>query len=88
MIYLYVNFSTRIREGQASSLLDLVLITNDENFISEITSLPPLGKCDHITSTVHVSFNFQCYLMIKINGCRNKRHNYGHGDNYHAVYDF
>ena len=39
----HVNFPTRIREGQVPSLLDLVL-TNDESFIPEITSLPPLGK--------------------------------------------
>ena len=69
----HVNFPTRIREGQAPSLLDLVL-TNDESFISEITSLPPLGKSDHVT----ISFDFQCYL--KINGSRNYKYNYGRGD--------
>ena len=44
----HVNFPTRVREGQVPSLLDLVF-TNDECFISEITSFPPLGKSDHVT---------------------------------------
>ena len=71
-IFQHVNFPTRIREGQVPSLLDLVF-TNDENFISEITSLPPLGKSDHIT----ISFDFQCYLKLN---CRNYKYNYGCGD--------
>ena len=69
----HVNFPTRIREGQVPSLLDLVL-TNDESFISEIASLPTLGKSDHIT----ISFEFQCYL--KITGCGNYKYIYGGGD--------
>ena len=69
----HIDFPTRIREGQVPSLLDLVL-TNEESFISEIMSLPPLGKSDHII----ISFEFQCYL--KINGCRNYKYNYGRGD--------
>ena len=69
----HVNFPTRIREGQVPSLLDLIL-TNDKSFISEIMSLPPLGKSDHIT----ISFEFQCYL--KITGCRNYKYIYGRGD--------
>ena len=69
----HVNFPTRVREGQVPSLLDLVL-TNDENFISGITSFPPLGKSDHVT----ISFEFQCYFNIA--GCRNYKYNYGQGD--------
>ena len=54
-------------------MLDLVF-TNDEYFISEITSLPPLGKSDHVT----ISFDFQCYFNIT--GCRNYKYIYGRGD--------
>ena len=36
----HVSFPTRVREGKVPSLIDLVF-TNDENFITEITSLPP-----------------------------------------------
>lgn len=39
----HTNFPTRVRERQVPSLLDLVL-TNDENYISGITSFPSLGK--------------------------------------------
>ena len=69
----HVNFPTRVREGQVPFLLDLVL-TNDENFISGITSFPPLGKSDHVT----ISFEFHCYFNIA--GGRNYKYNYGQGD--------
>ena len=35
----HVSFPTIVREDQVPSLIDLVF-TNDENFITEITSLP------------------------------------------------
>ena len=37
---------TRKREGQRPSLIDLVLV-NDEEIISEIEHHSPLGKSDH-----------------------------------------
>ena len=37
---------TRHRLNQSSNILDLV-ITNDDNWVSNIEFLPPLGKSDH-----------------------------------------
>ena len=42
----HVTFPTRLRSNQTPSLLDLIL-TNDQHMISNLTSLPPLGKSDH-----------------------------------------
>jgi len=42
------------------SLLDLIL-TDDENTVSNITSLLPLGKSDHIV----IEFDFLCYCTIE-----------------------
>ena len=41
------------------SLPDIIL-TDDENIVSNITSLPSLGKSDHIV----IEFDFLCYCTI------------------------
>ena len=56
-LYQHVNSHTRERAGQNPSLLDLVF-TNEEDMVSDLQHLPPLGSSDH-----HVlSFKFHCYL--------------------------
>ena len=50
----HVNQPTRVREGQRDSLLDLVL-TRDENIISDIEYLKPLGKSDHSVLLVKIN---------------------------------
>ena len=50
----HVNQPTRVREGQRDSLLDLVL-TRDENIISDIEYLEPLGKSDHSVLLVKIN---------------------------------
>ena len=45
--YQHITKLTRIRHGQETSILDL-LITNDEGMIEDIEYLSPLGKSDHI----------------------------------------
>ena len=42
----HVTNCTRHRQGQQSSLLDLVL-SSDPNFIDEVTNLSTLGSSDH-----------------------------------------
>nr|VZI33520.1 unnamed protein product [Spirometra erinaceieuropaei] len=43
----HVMFPTRTREGQRANCLDLVF-TKTPDSIDEITSLPPLGRSDHV----------------------------------------
>jgi len=43
----HVNFPTRYRNDQIPSLLDLILST-DQHVVTDLASLPPLGKSDHI----------------------------------------
>ena len=45
--YQHVQQSTRYREGQKSSLLDLI-ITNEEHAIDNLEMYHPLGKSDHV----------------------------------------
>ena len=47
-LYQHVKTPTRYRNNQVPSLLDLVL-TNEENMVEEIETLPSLDKSDHIT---------------------------------------
>ena len=51
----HVDFNTRGRVGQRSSTLDLVL-TNEDNMVSNLQSHSPLGKSDHSC----LLFNFVC----------------------------
>ena len=56
-LYQHVHFPTPFRTSQSSLLLDLVL-TNEENMITNITSCDPLGKSDHIV----IQFKYLCYF--------------------------
>jgi hypothetical protein len=53
----HVDRPTRYRHNQEPSLLDLVL-TSDENLVSDIRYRPPVGKSDHIVLT----FCVECYI--------------------------
>ena len=50
LLYQYVNFPTRFRDGQCPSSLDLVF-TNEEHMIDDLFGGHPLGKSDHIILT-------------------------------------
>ena len=56
----HVTFPTRFRNDQNPSTLDLILST-DQHAVSELNSLPPLGKSDHIV----ITFHFLCYHSIE-----------------------
>ena len=56
--YQHITKLTRIRHGQESSTLDLV-ITNEEGMIEDIKYHSPLGKSDNIV----ICFNFICYTQ-------------------------
>ena len=51
-----VRCYTRYREGQQPSLLDLVIV-NDEQMVDEVVDQGPLGKSDHVV----LSFDLNCY---------------------------
>ena len=56
----HITFPTRYRNNQTSSVLDLIL-SIDQYAVSNVTSLPPLGKSDHIV----ISFEFLCYHSVE-----------------------
>ena len=60
-LYQHVLEPTRRRGTNEPSTLDLVL-TSEENQVSDLTYHAPLGKSDHSV----LSFNFNCYLNIKL----------------------
>ena len=60
-LYQHVLEPTRRRGTNKPSTLDLVL-TSEENQVSDLTYHAPLGKSDHSV----LSFNFNCYLNIKL----------------------
>ena len=55
-----VSIYTRYREGQRPSLLDLVII-NEEQIVSNIVGSSALGKSDHIV----LNFDLNCYVEDK-----------------------
>ena len=55
----HVTFPTRHQHNQSSNILDLV-ITNENNMISNLRSQPPIGKSDHVV----LCFNFNTYVDI------------------------
>lgn len=52
--------TTRHRENQSDSLLDLIF-TNEDKMIDEIYTLAGIGKSDHVT----LLFDFKCYSVFK-----------------------
>ena len=56
--YQYVKDYTRFRDHNAPSVLDLIL-SYEENMISEMKVLPSLGKSDHLV----ILFDFNCFIQ-------------------------
>ena len=61
----HVYEDTRVRKGQVSSLLDLV-ITRDEEVVTNIEYLSPLGKSDYLLLKIETAF--------EIGECVKKQH--------------
>jgi len=59
-LFQHVDKPTRIRQGDSPSLLDLVF-TNEENMITNLMYLPPLGNSDHIC----IQFDLLCYFRAQ-----------------------
>jgi hypothetical protein len=51
-----VSCYTRYREGQKPSLLDLVIV-NEEQLVDDVTDYNPIGKSDHVV----LQFELNCY---------------------------
>ena len=60
-LHQHVNKPTRWRGTDTPHVLDLVF-TNEENMVSELEYLSPLGKSDHCV----LQFQFNCYTKLKI----------------------
>lgn len=71
----HVMDCTQHRQGQRSSLLDLVF-TTDRNAIEEVTSLFHLGSSDHVC----LLWNFKCYDRVLSTGQNVPKYNYRKGD--------
>ena len=61
-LFQHVTKPTRWRGTDTPHILDLIF-TNEENMISDLEYLSPLGKSDHCV----MQFQFNCYTKIKIN---------------------
>ena len=61
-LYQTVRCYTRYREGQQPSLLDLVIV-NDDQMVDEVVDRGPLGKSDHVVLT----FDLNCYKDFEDN---------------------
>ncbi|VDI15853.1 Hypothetical predicted protein [Mytilus galloprovincialis] len=59
-LYQHTTKPTRWRGADTPHTLDL-LITNEEEMISNLEYMSPLGKSDHCV----LSFDFNCYVNIK-----------------------
>ena len=68
-----VSIYTRYREGQCPSLLDLVIV-NEEQMVSNIVGSSALGKSDHIV----LNFDLNCYAEDKED--KPARHIFAKGD--------
>ena len=55
-LYQHIDKPTRYRQNQSANILDLIL-TNEEDMVTDIEHLSPLGSSDHCT----LSFKFNCY---------------------------
>ena len=65
---------TRYREGNESSVLDLIL-TNEEEMVTDIKYLPGLGKSDHLV----IDFSLFCYT-VQEKKCSAEKRNFFKGD--------
>ena len=59
-----VSEPTRVRNGQRSSLLDLVL-TNNIFFVDEIVLEDPIGKSDHVVVNVTINVDIEDTVLIE-----------------------
>ena len=59
-LYQHVVELIRFRQGEASSLLDLIL-SNEESMVSDLKYMAGLGKSDHL----QLIFKFNCYIDVK-----------------------
>ena len=59
-LFQHILKPTRWRGSNKPSILDLI-ISNEENMVSNIEYSSPLGKSDHCV----VTFNFNCYVNLK-----------------------
>ena len=71
-LFQMVDFPTRYLPGQIPSLLDLpslLVLIHDELFVQSLTSLPGIGKSDHVmlSITVHFSYELKFNQNIKLN---------------------
>ncbi|VDI00955.1 Hypothetical predicted protein [Mytilus galloprovincialis] len=60
-LYQHVTKPTRWRGSDTPHVLDLIF-TNEENMVSDIEYLSPLGKSDHCV----IQFQYNCYTKLKI----------------------
>ena len=72
-LHQHVNRPTRARGDQRQNILDLV-ITNEEQMISDLEFWSPLGKGDHML----IKFTFNCYVKIK--SSKQPRYYYNRGN--------
>ena len=62
VVYQHVTKPTRFRGNDNSNVLDLIF-TNEEDMVSDIEYLSPLGKTDHCV----LHFQFNCCNQLKLN---------------------
>ena len=53
-------FPTRVRKGQTSSILDFIVLTDDENNVDLILTLDPLGMSDYVL----MEFDYVCSVSL------------------------
>ena len=76
-LFQHVKDPTRYRDQNTPSILDLIL-TNEENMISQMNYKPGLGKSDHLI----LEFNYNCYIKQSLSN--NKKFDYFKG-NYKTI---
>ena len=80
-LFQHVNTPTRYREGNVSSVLDLIF-TNEEEMVTDLEFLPGLGKSDHLV----LAFTLNCYTVEQQNQRKTEKLNFFKGD-YNTVRD-
>ena len=78
----HVTSNTRHRQGQQSSLLDLIF-TLDPNSVDDITHLSPLGSSDHVC----LLWKYKCFDKVSSPKKNVAMYNYRKGD-YEAMNDY
>ena len=74
-LFQHVTTPTRYREGNVSSVLDLIF-TNEEEMVTDLEFLPGLGKSDHLV----LAFKLNCYTVEEQNKCKTEKLNFFKGD--------